>query len=170
MARRLTLDCFTGHVIYNTTDISGGYIPDSQIESSVNVLNTDYASCGVSFSLAGIDRTLNGAWFTGAGPGKYVYPSRRFFRSSCMVTNVRSCSSLQTAMKNQLRKGGANALNVYSVGFVSGSGAGLLGYATFPWGYSASPKEDGVVIIYSSVPGGTFTRYNTGRTLTHETG
>ena len=66
-------------------------------------------------------------------------------------------SSYQTAMKNQLRLGGANAPNVYSVGFVSGSGTGLLGYASLP-------KEDGVVTLYSSVPGGTAAPYNPGRT------
>ena len=79
-------------------------------------------------------------------------------------------SAYQTAMKTQLRKGGPNALNVYSVGFVSGSGAGLLGYATFPWIYSGGSKDDGVVILYSSVPGGTCEPYNEGRSLTHETG
>ena len=64
----LTLGCFTGHVIYKTTSISDGYVPDSQIESSIKVLNADYASCGVSFSLAGTDRTLNATWFNEAGP------------------------------------------------------------------------------------------------------
>lgn len=73
-------------------------------------------------------------------------------------------------MKNKLRKGGADALNVYTVGFVSGSGVGLLGYASFPWGYSIVPKEDGVVILYSSLPGGTSSPYDGGRTLTHEAG
>lgn len=73
-------------------------------------------------------------------------------------------------MKNQLRKGGANALNVYTVGFASDSLKGALGYATFPYQYASDTKNDGVVIIYSSVPGGTLYPYNKGRTLTHEAG
>jgi len=73
-------------------------------------------------------------------------------------------------MKNQLWLGGANTLNVYSVDFVSGSGAGLLGYATFPSSYASNRRDDGAVILHSSVPGGTAAPYNQGRTLTHESG
>ncbi|KAJ7485522.1 hypothetical protein FB451DRAFT_1554416 [Mycena latifolia] len=74
------------------------------------------------------------------------------------------------AMKIAHRKGGRRDLNVYSVGFVSGPGQGLLGYATFPSAYKANPKDGGVVLQYATVPGGSMTHYNLEHTLTHEVG
>jgi hypothetical protein len=136
------------HVINKGSGITNGDVPDSQLQAQLDVMNQDYASCGFSWTLGGIDRTTNTDWFNKAGPS----------------------STQQTAMKKALRKGGANALNVYTVGFTSGSGAGLLGYATFPSDYSSNPSDDGVVMLFSSVPGGTATNYNLGRTLTHEAG
>ncbi|TFL05662.1 hypothetical protein BDV98DRAFT_601004 [Pterulicium gracile] len=136
------------HVVSRDSTLSGGNIPDSQIAASISVLNAAYVGTGLSFVLAATDRTVNSGWFSSAAPS----------------------TSQQTAMKNALRKGGAADLNVYSVGFTSGSGAGLLGYATFPSSYRATNKDDGVVLLYSSVPGGTATNYNQGDTLTHEVG
>ena len=162
--------CLTGHVIHKTTDLAGGFIPDSQIAASIDVMNADYASCGISFNLAGTDRTPNGEWFDSVGPDRQVHSPHGIARFLPTAANTRLLSPLQTTMKTQLRKGDANALNIYSVGFAAGDVDGLLGYSTFPVDYSVSPKDDGVVILYSSVPGGTKAPYDKGRTLTHEAG
>ncbi|CAE6383568.1 unnamed protein product [Rhizoctonia solani] len=138
------------HVIQSGTAASQGNIPTSQITNSIKVLNEDYAGTGLTFTLAGTDRTTNANWFQRAAPS----------------------TTYQTAMKQSLRKGNAAALNVYTVGFtnVATSYQGLLGYATFPSSYSGAPTDDGVVIRYSTVPGGSAAPFNLGRTLTHEVG
>jgi outer membrane murein-binding lipoprotein Lpp len=130
------------HVINNGTGLANGDIPQTQIDSSLSVLNAAYKNTPFKFTLAGVDRTTNRTWYTCSGGG---------------------CES---KMKSALRKGGAGDLNIYS----NNMGQGLLGWATFPSSYASKPKLDGVVILYSSVPGGAAAPYNQGDTLTHEVG
>ena len=130
------------HVIRNGTGIANGDIPDSQIAQQIQVLNNAYAPWGWAFTLAQTDRTTNSSWYTCSG------------------------GTCETQMKNALRKGSADDLNIYS----NNMGGGLLGWATFPSSYASQPKMDGVVILFSSVPGGTAAPYNLGDTATHEIG
>jgi hypothetical protein len=130
------------HVINNGTGIANGDIPQTQIDNSIAVLNAAYASTPFRFSLVSVDRTTNSSWYTSSG------------------------GTTETEMKTALRKGTADDLNVYS----NNMGGGLLGWATFPSSYASSPKMDGVVILFSSVPGGTAAPYNEGDTATHEIG
>lgn len=131
------------HVINKGTGLANGDIPDSQVTAQMNVLNAAYAATPFQFVLVRTTRTTNTTWYT-MTPG----------------------SAAETQAKNALRVGGANTLNIYSANI----GQGLLGWATFPSSYSAAPKSDGVVILFSSVPGGTAAPYNLGDTGTHEVG
>lgn len=88
---------------------------------------------------------MNIDWFNNVGPG----------------------TSQQTNMKNALRSGTVSTLNIYSVGFTASD---LLGFTTLPADYASNPQDDGVVVLYSSLPGGSSQDFNLGRTSTHEVG
>ncbi|KAJ7275942.1 hypothetical protein C8J57DRAFT_1449292 [Mycena rebaudengoi] len=134
------------HIISKDKTLAQGYVPDKQITDQIAKLNQDYGEKNILWMLRGTTRTIRTEWFDHAGPG----------------------TTEQTAMKSALRQGGKGDLNVYTVGFTNAKG--LLGYATFPSSYNAAPKDDGVVILYSTVPGGAAAPTNLGRTLTHEAG
>jgi hypothetical protein len=129
------------HVIKNTA--GAGSISSQQIQDQISVLNAAYAATGFSFNLVQVITTVNDSWYT-AGPG----------------------TTAQTAMKTALRQGGKETLNIYA----NNIGGGLLGYATFPSSYASKPKDDGVVLLNASLPGGTAAPYNLGDTGTHEVG
>ena len=131
------------HVINNGAGIANGDVPTSQINDQIQVLNDAYAPWGWAFTLAGVDRTTNATWYT-MGPG----------------------TTAERNAKNALRQGTADDLNIYT----ANPGGGLLGWATFPSDYSRSPKDDGVVILFSSLPGGSAVPYDLGDTATHEVG
>jgi hypothetical protein len=128
------------HIIRSSSGAGG--VTSQQISDSLAVLNAAYAGTSFSFTLVATDTSNNDAWYTTSG------------------------GTGETQMKNALRQGGSNALNVYS----NEMGGGLLGWATFPSSYASNPKLDGVVILQGSVPGGSAVPYNEGDTLTHEVG
>ncbi|HYE66714.1 MAG TPA: zinc metalloprotease [Pyrinomonadaceae bacterium] len=140
------------HVINNGPGIANGDVPEHMIRRQVDVLNDSFSgktggsNSPFRFVLAGIDRTTNAAWYT------MGFGSRE-----------------ERQAKTALRKGGANALNFYTANL----GGGLLGWATFPWEYDDGPVNaalDGVVCLFSSLPGGSEVPYNEGDTGTHEVG
>lgn len=131
------------HVINKGAGISNGDVSTSMIMDQMGVLNAAYANTGWSFNLVSIDRTTNSSWFT-VGVG----------------------TTAEAQMKSALRQGSADDLNLYS----ANPSGGVLGWATFPSGYSGNPINDGVVIQYASMPGGGAAPYNLGDTATHEIG
>ena len=137
------------HVINRGSGIQNGDVPDRMIRAQIAVLNNAFdgstggAATAFRFELAGITRTTNEAWY-----------------------NMGISSNDERAAKSALHQGGADALNFYTANL----GGGLLGWATFPWSYHAKPELDGVVCLFSSLPGGSTVPYDEGDTGTHEVG
>lgn len=119
-----------------------GEVSDAQINDQIAVLNAAYAGRGFSFVRATVTRTMNGKWFDG-------------------------CANSRTErdMKNALAVDPAHTLNIYSC-----APSGLLGYAYFPESLVETDSRHGVVLLHSSLPGGSSTNYNEGDTATHEVG
>ncbi|CAE6416562.1 unnamed protein product [Rhizoctonia solani] len=145
----VTLDIYW-HVIAADKTKKKGYVPKSQITGNIHAVNKHYAKSGISFKLASLEYTINKKWFES-------------------VANANN-NTEQDEMKKKLHKGGPADINVYTVGFLSDEAEGTLGYATFPSQYTAKPQNDGVVILFSTLPGGSTIGYNEGKTLTHELG
>jgi hypothetical protein len=145
------------HVVNKGAGAANGDVPTKWLRDQIDVLNAAYAGADphatatsvntpFRFALVGVDRTTNAAWF-----------------------NAAIGSPEERAMKTALHVGGANTLNFY----VTNAGNNLLGWATFPFWYEGDPLMDGVVVLYSSLPGGNCCEprvYNQGDTGTHEVG
>lgn len=131
------------HVITVGDSLEQGNIPQEQIDAQMAVMNEAYAPCGFAFDLAGVDRTVSPEWYT-MTPG----------------------TAAETEAKTALHVDTSTHLNVYTANI----GGGLLGWATFPWSLTEEPDMDGVVMLYTSMPGGTAAPYNEGATLVHEAG
>jgi hypothetical protein len=138
------------HVI---TDGAVGALRDAQIARQISVLNNTYGGgeggtdTGFSFELAGVTRTDNAAWFY-AGIGGVN----------------------ENTMKQTLRQGGTDALNLYST-----TAGAYLGWAYLPDILTKPGQEhlDGVVFDWESIPGTSDTyegKYDLGETATHEVG
>lgn len=141
------------HVIQanGTAGQSGtGYVPQRMLDDQIDAMNSSFAGSDspggantpFRFTYAGADYTVNSSWYN-AGPS----------------------TSAQSQMKNALRIGSADDLNIYT-----NSGGGYLGWATFPSSYNSRPSDDGVVIDHESLPRGALADYNEGDTATHEVG
>ncbi|MBA3348521.1 MAG: zinc metalloprotease [Actinobacteria bacterium] len=135
------------HVI---TDGTTGNVTDAQIADQINVLNLAFAGfyggakSGFQYELEGITRTDNAEWF-----------------------NAKAGTNPERSMKNTLRRGGFESLNIYS-----NLAGGYLGYAYLPGLPDSRLAIDGIVLHWGSLPGsGMFVgRYDLGMTLVHEAG
>jgi hypothetical protein len=131
------------HVIRKGVGADNGDVSDDQIHDQLGVLNAAYKSTGFSFELASIDRTTNTAWFAMADGTPAEHDAKAL-----------------------LRKGTSRDLNLYT----AAPGAGSLGWATFPSAAKSDPIGDGVVMLYTALPGGASAPYDQGDQTVHEVG
>ncbi|TFK26861.1 zincin [Coprinopsis marcescibilis] len=134
------------HVFYANQTKEGGYVSDEQIQRQMKVLNDDFKSANISWNFKNTTRIENEEWFLSAAPG----------------------TPQEKEMKTQYHKSDSTALNIFTAQFNSTTKS--LGFASLPSSYLSDPISDGLVIRHSTLPGGSQTNYNQGRTTVHEAG
>lgn len=139
--------------VHVVTDGAVGALTDDQITAQIDVLDNTYAGgeggarTGFDFELVGVTRTDNADWFHAKPGGVHEH-----------------------TMKRTLRRGGSDALNLYST-----TAGDYLGWAYLP-SILAKPGQahlDGVVIDWESMLGTSIRyagRFDQGETATHEVG
>lgn len=156
------------HIVLNTATM--GNVTDAMIKAQLDTLNVDYAGLNAdSTKIPAAFKALFGKssiQFKLAQRTPDDDPSTGIER---YTTTKSSYSSDDNSLKYK-SSGGADAWDPdrYFNVWVTNISGGILGYATFPQG--SVQEEQGVVVQYSSLPGGTLAPYNLGRTLTHESG
>ncbi|BAV07786.1 Pregnancy-associated plasma protein-A [Filimonas lacunae] len=146
------------NVLYRTTAQN---VSAAQIQSQIDVLNADYNALNSDYSSVP-------ALFS---PVKASVGVHFVLKSVVRQSTTKTSWSTNDAMKKSAQ-GGINpttpdsVLNIWVVGAMSG---GVIGYAQFPGGASAT---DGVVIAYNCFgnTGAAASPFNLGRTATHEVG
>ena len=129
------------HIVRHDDGVTGD-VTDNLVQDQLDVLNGAYLDFGYQFSIHSIDRTDNTAW------------------------SQQSTSSDETDMKSALAVSPESKLNIY----ICDIGGGLLGWSYFPDSFPEDNFMHGVVILYSSLPGGSASPYDEGDTATHEVG
>ncbi len=130
------------HVVRSGTGASQGNVPDQMIDDQIAILNAAFANTNFQFNLVTTTRTTNSSWYTGCA------------------------GSQENAMKQALNIDPATTLNAYSCAPTGG----ILGYSYLPSSWPEDDFHHGIVVLHSTLPGGTAAPYNLGDTATHEIG
>ena len=139
------------HVVYSNASEN---VSDSQINAQMSVLNDD-------FRMTNNDANQAPSEFAAvASDSEVEFNLAGVYRHSNSTSSWGTNDAVKAAYPPITPE---THLNVW----VCNIGGGILGYAQFPGGSSST---DGVVLLYSSLPGGTAAPYNLGRTATHEVG
>ena len=153
------------HIVMKNPDL----VTDAQVLAQLDTLNRDYSGKnGDSVKIPSYFKPLFGKssiQFCLAKRTPDGDPTTGIVR----VSTSASSFGIDDAVK-QTSTGGDDSWNTdkYFNVWICYLSNSILGYGSFP--DDGFPNQQGVVIDYRSIPGGTYTNYNTGKTLTHETG
>jgi hypothetical protein len=147
IARQIVINVYF-HILTNRA--GEGAVPRNVIEHQIRILNDAFAGNGVygntspfQFRLVDTDTRQNDQWFN-------------------MEYSELSPTQAERDAKRALNKPGNSTLNIYTAGLST------HGWARWPW--QLADRIDGVVVRYSTLPGGATPYYNTGDVVVHEVG
>jgi hypothetical protein len=164
-----TSDTLLIPVVFHIVLIDPSLVTDAQIQAQVDVLNKDYAGLNSdSVKIPAYFKALFGHSTIRFALAKRTPDNQSTKGIVRRATASASFSINDDAVKSYSAGGDDpwNTGNYLNVWLCPLSG-GLLGYSTIPAVTSMVP---GVVVDYRSVPGGVYTQYNAGKTMTHEIG
>ncbi|MEV5877350.1 hypothetical protein AB0L75_24595 [Streptomyces sp. NPDC052101] len=128
-------------VLYDKDNPSDGSIPDEAINKQIELANTYFRNIGLRFQL---------------------------MRRNRVATDHTTLHGLEYfndgPLKRQYHMGNEQTVNIYSANSDQMPG----GWFTYPWDYQDHPDQDGVVLPYDSLPGGTDPHHNQGKTAIHQ--
>jgi len=130
------------HIITSST---GEGNVSALVDAQVQVINDGYADTPFFFLVEKVEVIVNDGWFNlGCGTGE------------------------ERKAKAALRTGDSRTLNIYTANLPKT----YLGWSSFPWDYTDKPTSDGVVLRYTSFPGGGYPipTYDEGLAAVHEIG
>ncbi|MDQ3277131.1 MAG: zinc metalloprotease [Bacteroidota bacterium] len=145
------------NVLYNT---AAENISDAQIQSQIDVLNED-------FNRTNADAANTPSMFQSQAASIGIkFTLNAIVRKSTTTTSWTNNNAMKSTKTGGIAP--TNPTTMLNI-WVCNLGGGMLGYAQYPGGSSTT---DGVVILYSAFgrTGTLMSRYNKGRTATHEVG
>ena len=147
------------HVVYYN---AAQNVSDAMIAAQLKVLNDDFRNATAVAGAANVEVQFVMAKRTPSGAATTGIERKQTTRASFSYT-------AEYVKMPSYGLAGWNSQKYLNIWLCDLDG-GLLGYATFPSSLTSAPTMDGVVCLYSSLPGGSAAPYNLGRTMTHEVG
>lgn len=165
-----TNETLTVPIVFHLVLRNQSSVTDAQVQAQLDTINKDYA--GLNAGASKIPSYFQSLF----GQSNIQFCLAQRTPNDEPTTGIVRYTTTQTSFdytSNYVKHdavGGATAWDTdsYLNVWICALSDDVLGYATFP--NDGAEDEQGVVVDYRSLPGGSLTRFNEGKTLTHEIG